>query len=47
VTSGSSWDKSKGSYPEDVVLEAKYAVGSGYGESKYVAERVKFYSFDL
>ena len=40
VTSASSWDKSKGVYPEDVILEAEYAVGSGYGESKYVAERV-------
>ncbi len=40
VTSASSWDQSKGSYPEDVVLDAGYAVGNGYGESKYVAERV-------
>ncbi|KAF5362791.1 hypothetical protein D9757_011015 [Collybiopsis confluens] len=40
ISSTQSWDASKGPYPEEVVLEAKYAVGLGYGESKYVAERV-------
>ena len=44
IASVSSWDQSKGKYPEDVVLDAKYAVGSGYGEGKYVAERVKHFS---
>ena len=44
VTSASSWDLSKGRYPEDVVLDAEYAVGSGYGEGKYVAERVRYSS---
>lgn len=34
------WDKSQGDYPEKVVSDAKYAVAIGYGESKYVAERV-------
>lgn len=40
VSSAFSWDKARGAYPEDIVKDAKYAVGSGYGESKYVAERV-------
>jgi len=44
VGSAASWDKSKGSYPEDVILDAEYAVGNGYGESKYVAERVIYFS---
>ena len=45
VSSGSSWDQSKGSHPEDVVLDPKYVVGDGYGESKYVAERVNIFCF--
>jgi len=40
IASALSWDQSLGPYPEEVVLDARYAVGSGYGESKYVAERV-------
>ncbi|KDR70727.1 hypothetical protein GALMADRAFT_75816 [Galerina marginata CBS 339.88] len=40
VASAQSWDQSLGSYPEEVVMDAKYSVGTGYGESKYVAERV-------
>ncbi|KIM36904.1 hypothetical protein M413DRAFT_31301 [Hebeloma cylindrosporum] len=34
-----SWDQSRGPYPEEVVMDPQYAVGNGYGESKYVAER--------
>ncbi|KAF8974264.1 hypothetical protein BDZ97DRAFT_1772696 [Flammula alnicola] len=30
----------EGLYPEEVILDTKYAVGGGYGESKYVTERV-------
>jgi len=45
VASASSWDKSRGLYPEEIVLDARYAVGNGYGESKYVAERVRFLHF--
>jgi hypothetical protein len=45
VGSATSWDKAKGSYPEDVILDAKYAVGNGYGESKYVAERVNAFFY--
>ncbi|KAF8971243.1 hypothetical protein BDZ97DRAFT_1349060 [Flammula alnicola] len=40
VATAQSWDQTAGPYPEDVVLDAKYAVGSGYGESKYVTERI-------
>jgi thioester reductase-like protein len=36
-----SWDsRSLGPYPEEVVMDPRYAVGNGYGESKYVSERV-------
>jgi len=40
VATASSWDQSKGRYPEEIVLDSKYAVGQGYAESKYVADRV-------
>ncbi|KIK55489.1 hypothetical protein GYMLUDRAFT_99487 [Collybiopsis luxurians FD-317 M1] len=41
VGSAQSWDSnSLGPYPERVVLDPQYAVGSGYGESKYVSERI-------
>jgi nucleoside-diphosphate-sugar epimerase len=35
-----SWDISLGSYPEALVTDSKYALGLGYGEAKYVSERV-------
>ncbi|KAJ3879760.1 acetyl-CoA synthetase-like protein [Lentinula edodes] len=41
IGSTQSWDaQSLGPYPEEVVMDAKYAVGGGYGESKYVTERI-------
>ncbi|KAE9396157.1 hypothetical protein BT96DRAFT_1021518 [Gymnopus androsaceus JB14] len=41
IASAQSWDaKTQGLYPEEVVMDAKYAVGGGYGESKYVTERI-------
>jgi nucleoside-diphosphate-sugar epimerase len=40
VAQGISWDRTRGAYPEEVLLDAQYAVATGYGESKYVAERV-------
>ncbi|KAF8892830.1 acetyl-CoA synthetase-like protein [Gymnopilus junonius] len=40
IASAASWDRSLGPYPENVVLDPRYAVGNGYGESKYVAERI-------
>lgn len=44
VSSAQSWDKSKGSYPEETLLDASTAAGSGYGEGKYVTERVRILS---
>lgn len=40
ISSAQSWDKSKGSYPEETLTDASYSIGSGYGEGKYVTERV-------
>ena len=44
VASAQSWNQEKGLYPEEVVTDAGVAVGGGYGEGKYVAERVCLYS---
>lgn len=35
-----AWSPAQGPYPDDVLPDTKYAAGSGYGESKYVIERV-------
>lgn len=43
VTVAHAWDRSNGPYPEKLVMDAKYAIGNGYGESKYVVERVHFF----
>lgn len=40
VTSAQSWDRSRGPFPEEVLTDASVAMGGGYGEGKYVAERV-------
>ncbi|KAF9060301.1 acetyl-CoA synthetase-like protein [Rhodocollybia butyracea] len=41
IGSAQSWNSTTmGPYPEEVVLDPKYAVGPGYGESKYVSERI-------
>ncbi|KAE9392236.1 putative aminoadipate reductase [Gymnopus androsaceus JB14] len=41
IGSAQSWNsKSLGPYPEEVVSDPQYAVGSGYGESKYISERI-------
>jgi nucleoside-diphosphate-sugar epimerase len=40
ISSAQSWDKSQGPYPEVTLADAKHSVGSGYGEGKYVTERV-------
>ncbi|KAJ3877582.1 putative aminoadipate reductase [Lentinula edodes] len=40
IASTQSWDVGKGLYPEEVVMDSSYAVGGGYGESKYVTERI-------
>ncbi|KAF9044701.1 hypothetical protein BDP27DRAFT_1434674 [Rhodocollybia butyracea] len=39
ISSTQSWNaQAQGPYPEHVVMDAKYAVGGGYGESRYVTE---------
>ncbi|CAA7263092.1 unnamed protein product [Cyclocybe aegerita] len=40
VASALSWNQALGPYPEEDVLDSSFAVGNGYGESKYVAERI-------
>ncbi|KAG6835248.1 putative NRPS-like protein biosynthetic cluster [Arthromyces matolae] len=40
VASAQSWPRASGPYPEEVLNDASYAVGGGYGEGKYVAERI-------
>ncbi|KAG6818278.1 putative NRPS-like protein biosynthetic cluster [Arthromyces matolae] len=40
VASAQSWPRANGPYPEEVLNDASYAVGGGYGEGKYVAERI-------
>ncbi|KAJ7052222.1 putative aminoadipate reductase [Mycena amicta] len=40
IGSAQSWDRSKGAFPEALQLDAGVSVGNGYGESKYVAERI-------
>ena len=44
ISSAFSWTLLQGPYPEEVILDAEFAVGMGYGESKYVSERVIIYS---
>ncbi|KAJ7731258.1 acetyl-CoA synthetase-like protein [Mycena metata] len=39
VRTGLGWDATRGPFPEELQPTADAAVGSGYGESKYVAER--------
>ncbi|KAF8548861.1 NAD(P)-binding protein [Imleria badia] len=40
IASSQGWDDSEGHFPEEVQLDPSVAVGAGYGESKYVAERI-------
>ncbi|KIJ58231.1 hypothetical protein HYDPIDRAFT_34379 [Hydnomerulius pinastri MD-312] len=40
VGTAQSWDHAQGPYPEEVQLDPSVAVGGGYGESKYVCERI-------
>jgi nucleoside-diphosphate-sugar epimerase len=40
IASAQSWRQKNGPFPEEVITDASVAVGSGYGEAKYVAERV-------
>ena len=41
IGSAQCWDRARGTFPEEVQLDPSWAVGSGYGESKYVCERVR------
>ncbi|KAJ7731262.1 acetyl-CoA synthetase-like protein [Mycena metata] len=40
VGTGLGWDATRGPFPEELQPTADAAVGSGYGESKYVVERI-------
>ncbi|KAF9223042.1 putative aminoadipate reductase [Gyrodon lividus] len=40
IGSAQSWDREKGLFPEEIQLDPSPAVGTGYGESKYVCERI-------
>ncbi|KAJ7636836.1 putative aminoadipate reductase [Roridomyces roridus] len=40
VASAQGWDRTRGPFPEELQLDADVAVGNGYGESKYVSERI-------
>jgi len=44
ISVAQSWDLAEGLYPETIIRQSKYSVGMGYGESKYVAERVRLSS---
>ncbi|KAJ6514509.1 male sterility protein-domain-containing protein [Mycena vitilis] len=40
ISSAQGWDPSLGPFPEELQLDVSVAIGSGYGESKYVSERI-------
>ena len=40
IATAQGWDPKRGPFPEELQLDADVAVGNGYGESKYVSERV-------
>jgi thioester reductase-like protein len=35
-----AWPRDNGPYPEEPLADARWCLGSGYGESKYVSERL-------
>ncbi|KAF7341016.1 Acetyl-CoA synthetase-like protein [Mycena sanguinolenta] len=35
-----NWDEKLGPFPEELQLDANVAIGNGYGESKYISERI-------
>ena len=41
VSTAQSWGPERGAFPEEIQLDPSWAVGPGYGESKYVCERVR------
>ncbi|KAF7341014.1 Acetyl-CoA synthetase-like protein [Mycena sanguinolenta] len=40
ISSAQNWDQERGPFPEELQLDASVAIGNGYGESKYVSERI-------
>ena len=40
VAVSQGWDRGKRLFPEEVQIDPSTAVGGGYGEAKYVCERV-------
>ncbi|KAG6914129.1 putative NRPS-like protein biosynthetic cluster [Tephrocybe rancida] len=40
ISSAQNWPRSNGLYPEEIVMNASFSVGGGYGEGKYIAERI-------
>ncbi|KAJ7157427.1 putative aminoadipate reductase [Mycena filopes] len=40
IATAQGWDRRRGPFPEELQLDAGVAVGNGYGESKYVSERI-------
>ncbi|KAJ7613299.1 acetyl-CoA synthetase-like protein [Mycena polygramma] len=40
IGSAQGWDRERGPFPEEVQFDASVAVSNGYGESKYVSERI-------
>jgi thioester reductase-like protein len=36
-----SWPREQGAFPEEPQEDARWCVGSGYGESKFVCEQVR------
>lgn len=45
VGAASGWNPKLGPFPEELQLDASVAIGSGYGESKYISERVSIHLF--
>ncbi|KAF7347147.1 Acetyl-CoA synthetase-like protein [Mycena venus] len=40
IASAQNWDQSLGPFPEELQKDASVALGNGYGEGKYVSERI-------
>lgn len=42
IAVSASWPRDQGAFPEEPQEDAKWSIGAGYGEGKYVAERVGY-----
>ncbi|KAJ7085159.1 putative nonribosomal peptide synthetase [Mycena belliarum] len=40
IGTAQGWDRKHGPFPEELLFDSGVAVGAGYGESKYVSERI-------